>query len=232
MEYLPKGFTLELTEEAFPLSTDSMVLSHFARLPKNARVLDLGSGCGTLGLLLCAKDEGCTVTGLELDDRAHQGARLNISQNRLAGRMESICSDIRKVSEMLPPGSFSACISNPPYFSGGPASQSHPLARREDACTLEDLFRAAGWAVKFGGDFFLVHKPDRLGELIARGSQFGFEAKRLGILRHQAGSPVNLILLQFRKGAKPGLKWEEYVLRDEYGTPTRLYNEIYHIDPS
>lgn len=50
MEQLPNGFTLNLPEGAFPLSTDSMVLSHFVRLPKNARVLDLGSGCGTLGL--------------------------------------------------------------------------------------------------------------------------------------------------------------------------------------
>ena len=54
MEQLPNEFTLNLPEGAFPLSTDSMVLSHFVRLPKNARVLDLGSGCGTLGLLLCA----------------------------------------------------------------------------------------------------------------------------------------------------------------------------------
>ena len=49
MEFLPNGFTLELTEGAFPLSTDSMLLAHFAKLPRNARVLDLGSGCGTLG---------------------------------------------------------------------------------------------------------------------------------------------------------------------------------------
>ena len=57
MEYLPKGYTLSLCDGAFPLSTDSMCLAHFARLPKKARVLDLGSGCGTLGLLLCSKDD-------------------------------------------------------------------------------------------------------------------------------------------------------------------------------
>ena len=50
MEYLPNGFSLEIPQGCFPLSTDSMVLAHFVRLPRNARVLDLGSGCGTLGL--------------------------------------------------------------------------------------------------------------------------------------------------------------------------------------
>lgn len=229
MEYLPNGFTLELPPGTFPLGTDSMVLSHFAKLPRNARVLDLGAGCGTLGLLLCAKDDACTVAGVELDSCAHQAALENIRRNRLDARMESVCTDLRSVSERFSPGSFSVCISNPPYFSGGPASKTHPLARREDACTPTDLFRAAAWALKFGGDFFLVHKPQRLAELIARGSENGLEAKRLCLVRHQAGGPVNLILLQFRKGAKPGLSWDELVLRDERGAPTRAYRDIYHL---
>ena len=70
MEYLPNGFTLSLSEGAFALSTDSMCLAHFARLPRNARVLDLGSGCGTLGLLLCSRDPSCRVTGLELSEES------------------------------------------------------------------------------------------------------------------------------------------------------------------
>ena len=65
MEYFANGLTLSVSDDCFPLSTDSMLLADFVRLPKNARVLDLGSGCGTLGLLLCAQDANCTVTGVE-----------------------------------------------------------------------------------------------------------------------------------------------------------------------
>lgn len=137
----------------FPLSTDSMVLSHFVRLPKNARVLDLGSGCGTLGLLLCAVNESCRVTGVELSQSAHLAAIDNIRRNGLTTRMESICVDVRQVPGSFPPGSFDVCVSNPPYFSGGPASRTAALARREDACSPADLFRAAAWALKYGGDF-------------------------------------------------------------------------------
>lgn len=172
MEFLPNGYTLELSDGAFPLSTDSMVLSHFAKLPKNASVLDLGSGCGTLGLLLCSTDASCRVTGMELDARAHLAALENIRRNSLDARMESICADLRSVSERFSPGQFSVCVSNPPYFSGGPASQATPLARREDACSPEDLFRSAAWALKYGGSFFLVHKPERLAELIATAAKF------------------------------------------------------------
>lgn len=227
MENLPKGLTLELTPGAFPLSTDSMVLSSFVRLPKNARVLDLGSGCGTLGLLLCARHDSCRVTGLEMDEEAHLGALENIARNGLQDRMESICTDLR----FLPPeftGRFDCCVSNPPYFSGGPAATRTPLARREDCCAPAELFEVTARALKYGGDFFLVHKPERLAELIARGSEVNLEAKRLLLLRHRAGGPITLICLQFRKGGKPGLIIEENSLYDCEHNPTAFYQSVYH----
>ena len=229
MEYLPNGLTLSLCDGAFPLSTDSMLLAHFVRLPKHAAVVDLGSGCGTLGLLLCSKDPNCHVTGIELEENAHRQALDNIRRNALSARMESICADLRSVSERFSPGSFSCCISNPPYFSGGAASRTLPLARQEGSCTPEDLFRCAGQLLKFGGDFFLVHKPDRLAELIATAANHHLEAKRLCLVRHREGAPVNLILLQLRKGAKPGLAWEEIILHRADGSPTQIYKEIYHL---
>ena len=228
MEYLPNGFTLQIAPGAFPLSTDSMALAHFVRLPANARVLDLGSGCGTLGLLLCATNPRCQVTGLELDSGAHEAALENIRRNRLESRMESLCADLRQVPELFAPGSFSVCVSNPPYFSGGPASDSLPAARREDLCTLEDLMRSAGRVLKYGGDFFLVHRPERLGQICAVAGENGMEAKELLLLRHRTDGPITLILLRLRKGGKPGLKIQEAALFDPSGTPTDYYRSVYH----
>ena len=230
MEHLPNGLTLSLCDGAFPLSTDSMVLSHFVHLPRNARVLDLGSGCGTLGLLLCGKDQSCHVTGVELEEKAHLEALENIRRNQLSSRMESLCADLRSVSERFSPGSFSCCISNPPYFSGGAASRTLATARQEGSCTPDDLFRCGGSLLKFGGDFFLVHKPERLGQLITAAAKYRLEAKRLCLVRHREGAPVNLILIQLRKGAKPGLQWEEIILLHADGSPTPIYQEIYHLE--
>ena len=229
METLPNGYTLELTAGAFPLSTDSMVLSHFVSLPKNASVLDLGSGCGTLGLLLCAGDPNCTVTGVELDENAHLGAVENIRRNGLEHRLESICADLRQVPSLFAPGGFSCCVSNPPYFSGGPASRATPLARREDQCSLNDLMRSAAWALKYGGDFFLVHRPERLAEIIARGAENGLETKRALLVRHRPDSEISIIALQLRKGGKPGLKLEEACLFHADGSPTSFYQAVYHL---
>jgi len=228
VEFLPNGLTLDLPAGTFPLSTDSMVLAHFVKLGPGANVLDLGSGCGTLGLLLCSRDDRCHVTGVELDERAHLAALQNIRRNALTARMLSICADLRSVSGKFSPGSFTCCVSNPPYFSGGPASTDVPLARREDTCTPAELFRCAAWSLKYGGDCFLVHRPERLAELIARGAEAGLEAKRLRLLRHREDGPVTLILLQLRKGAKPGLILEERALYHADGTPTSYFQSVYH----
>ena len=83
--------------------------------------------------------------------------------------------------------------------------------------------------MKYGGDFYLVHRPERLAELIARGSEVGLEAKRLRFLRHREDQAISLILLQFRKGGKPGLIIEEASLFDKFGNPTSYYQEVYHI---
>lgn len=229
MEILQNGFSLQIGPGCFPLSTDSMLLSGFVSLPRNARVLDLGAGCGTLGLLLCAADKSCRVSGVELDPTAHEAARDNITKNRLSERMESICADIRHIASLFPAGSFDCCVSNPPYFTGGPASEATPIARRDDCCSPEELFQAAAWALKFGGTFYIVHKPERLAQLCGIACACNLEPKRLQLVRHQPDKPVSLILLACRKGAKPGLQWEELCLHDRNDQPTPQYRKIYHL---
>ena len=229
MELLRGKYTLLLPDGTFPLSTDSMVLADFVRLGRDASVVDLGAGCGTLGLLLCSRDDRCRVTGIELDKSAHEAALDNIHRNHLTGRMESICADLRAVPDLISPGSFSVGVSNPPYYSGGPASAVLPMARREDLCSLDDLFRSAAWALKFGGDFYLVHKPERLAQICTTAARYQMEAKRLCLVYHKVSDPVNLVLVQCRKGAKPGLVWESLCLYEADGTPTQRYREIYHI---
>lgn len=228
MERLHNGFTLDIPNGSFPLSTDSMLLADFVLPLKSERVLDLGSGCGTLGVLLCAGSSSCQVDGIELTGSSHEAALRNIERNGLQGRMTSICADLRDIAQSIRPGSYSCCISNPPYFSGGPASAENPLARRDDTCTPQQLFQAAAWALKYGGDFYIVHKPEKLARLCACAVNAGLEPKRLRLVRHRADKPVMLILLQCRKGGKPGLVWEDCFLQNEDGSPSEFFHRVYH----
>ena len=228
MEQLHNGYTLELSSGAFPLSTDSVALAGFARISKNASVLDLGSGCGTLGLLLCARHPNCRIIGVELDEQAHRMALKNAHDNQISDRLTSICADIRSIPSFIKAGSVSCCISNPPYFSAGPQSKTVPLARRDDLCSMDTLMASAAWSLQYGGDFFLVHRPERLAELFICAAGHGLEPKRLRLLRHRENGPVSLVLVQCRKGANPGLIWEEESLYDPQGQPTAYYRDLYH----
>lgn len=232
MEYLPNGLKLEIPLEAFPLSTDSMVLAEFVKLPKNAKVLDIGSGCATLGLLLCAGDDLCRVTGIELQPQSHEAALNNIVRNNLEHRLSSICADAKAFRDRIPAGSFDVCVSNPPYYAGGPASKLRACARREDTLDAQALMECAGWALKTGGDLFIVHKPEKLAQLITLGARYHLEAKVLRLIKHRQDGDISLILLRFRKGAKPGLIIEEAALHQADGTQSPYYRKIYHNEES
>ncbi len=229
MEQQVGGLILNTPQNTFPLSTDSMLLSHFVRLGKQARVLDLGSGCATLGIALCAKSDTAQVTGVEIHRPSHEAALHNIQRNKLEGRLLSICTDLRTVAQHFPSGCFDICVSNPPYFSGGPVSRDNAQARHAQQCTPKELFDAAAWALRWGGDFYLVHKPEALGQLCGCGASSGLEPKHLCLIRHNPQKPISLILLQCRKGAKPGLQLTEQCLFDESGEPTAFYREAYRL---
>lgn len=209
VETLWNGVEMIQEDGAFRLGTDSVLLAQFLSLPKGAKVADLGSGCGTLGLLLCASDATCAVTGVELDERAHRLALENIARNGLEGRLSSILGDVRNVRALLPAGSFSCVISNPPYFPAGSGKvrAGNAAARSEETLPLRDLCAAAAYLLPSGGRFALVHRPERLCDLICAMRESGIEPKRIRFVRHSADSPVCLVLLEGRRGGKPGLTY-------------------------
>ena len=222
LETLPGGLVLELGSGCFPLGTDTLRLAEFVRLRGAQRVADLGSGCGTLGLLLCDRYPTCTVTGLELQPEAHAAALANIRRNQLVSRMQSLLGDLRQVRNLLPAGRFDCVVSNPPYFpttGAPPASRGALRARREDCCPLEAIFQAAAWLLRYGGDLYLVHQPERLTDLMFWGRALRLEPKRLRLVRHRAAGPVSLILLQYRLGAGPGLHLESDLVLSQENVP-------------
>lgn len=229
-EVFPGGFRFIPGEATFPLSTDTMVLADFVCLRPGSRVVDLGSASGALGLLLCAKASGCTVTGIELQESAHQAALNNIRSNNLIHRLKSIHGDLRQIRQLLPAGAFDCVVSNPPYFSSGALSRASSTARQEVTATLTDIFTAAAWLLRTGGDFFLVHKPERLADLMVLSREHHLEAKVLQTVCHRPGDIPALVLLHCRRGGKPGVRLSAPIaLRETDGSPSPHYRRIYHL---
>ena len=135
-EYFSGGITMTVTDGCFRLSTDSMVLADFCRLPRGAAVCDLGSGCGALGLLLLRDHPDMRVTGLEILPDAAAQARKNIDANHLSEHFSVITGDLREHRALLPASAFDAVVSNPPYLTAAEMGQLQPEVAQEPAMAL------------------------------------------------------------------------------------------------
>ena len=227
MEVLWNGISME--DGPFRLGTDSVACAYFSSFPHNSKVCDLGCGSGAISLMLLASDPTLSVTGIECMPEAAALAKENAAACGLD--FSVIEGDLRRIRELLPAGSMDCVISNPPYFpvgSGATAKGLLAAARSEETCSLSDLTRAAGWLLRTGGRFVLVHRPERLADLCWHLRKNDLEPKRIQFVRHTAACAVNLILMEARKGGKPGLSYEkDLVLFDEQGE-TDQYKAMYH----
>lgn len=227
----PGGPQYHYDEQCFPPSTDSFLLGSFAAPRKGERVCDLGAGAGLLGLLLLAREPSLQVTGIERDAHACQMLARNAAVNRLP--MTVLCADLRQ-RETLSAGAFQLAVSNPPYFAphtGAVAEGQRGSARAELTASLDDIFAAAQRLLQWGGRFCLVYRPERLAALLTAAVTHGLEPKRLRMVQHTARSAPSLVLLECRRGGKPGLSVEPpLLLRLEDGGESHDVRRAYFRD--
>ncbi len=227
------GGPLFAQAEHFKLGTDCVLLADFANTAGRKRGIDLGCASGAIALLLLQKSQTIHITGLEINPKAASLAEENMKINSLSERSGIITGDIRKCRELFKTGSFDLVVSNPPYFPVGSGKLSpdkeRAAARGETECNLLDICTAAAYLLPTGGSFCLVHKPERLSEACCTMSGVGIEPKRLRMVSYKAESAPNLILIEGRRGGKPGLKIEPpLILTNSDGTESEEFKRIYH----
>ena len=217
----------------FKLGTDCIVLSDFVNTSGAKKGIDLGCASGAIAMFLLLKSPKLHMTGLELQSDAVALAEENMKINGLEDRSTMMCGDIRCYKELFKSGSFDLVVSNPPYFpvGNGPVSpkQGRAAARGETDCTLDDICRAAAFLCRSGGTFAMVHKPERLSEVMCTMTKYSLEPKRLRLVCHREGAAPGLILVEARRDGKPSLKIEPHlILRDENDEETPEAKRIYH----
>lgn len=226
------GFKLKQSDDFLKLGTDSMLLSHFAKIKKFDNVCDLGCGNGAISVLLCARHPNITVTGIEILKGSYELACENVILNNIADRMQVINGDIVKIEEYLKPESFEAVVSNPPYLKrdGGLHTENPNLlaARMEIDSTIDDICRAAAYLLKYQGSFSIVYRPERLGTLISSLYKYNLVPKRMRLVQNNAKTEPSLVLLEARKRGGEGMKvLPTLFIRDEFGRETKEVSEIY-----
>lgn len=231
-ELWPGGPRFKQAEGSFRLSTDSVLLAYFTEKIRAKKIIDLGCGAGVLTVLLSAARQGAKADGIEIQPRSHQLCCENLRENGY-DCSGVLCGDLREYRSLFPAGQYDLVVSNPPYFAGKSGftapDESRAAARDERFCTLEDLCRAAKHLCRWGGSFALVHRPERLSEICCTMSSNGLEPKRLRMVQYKSSSAPNLLLIEGRRGGKPGLSIEApLILTDHLGGDSEEVKKIYH----
>ncbi|MEJ2032908.1 MAG: methyltransferase, partial [Deltaproteobacteria bacterium] len=157
--------------QGYRFSVDAVLLAHFITPKRNERLLDLGTGCGILPLILSYRHPELTGVALEIQPRLAALARENLARNGLAAAWQVEEHDFRGLAGFLPAGGFDWAISNPPYRSAG-TGRRNPLveeaaARHELTADLPAVVAAMRHALKNGGRTALVYPAARMAALIA-----------------------------------------------------------------
>ena len=219
----------------FPLGTDSVLLADFAVVRGAGRILDLGCGGGVLAVLLALRAPEAFVEGVDLSPEAVALCRRNLAENGLAARSAVREGDLRAYKTLLTAGEYDLAVANPPYFPEGSGYTApdprRAAARDERNCRLEDVLAAARHALRWGGRFALVHRPERLSEALCAMTAAGLEPKRLRLVQPREGEKPNLFLVEGRRGGKPGLEiLPPLPLAGADGTDSAEVKRIYHAD--
>ena len=217
--------------ERFCFGMDAVLLSGFARAKEGDRVLDLGTGTVIIPILMEAKTQAAHFTGLEIQHESADMAARSVSLNHLEGKIEIVTGDIKEAVSLFGAASFDVVTCNPPYMTEhhGLTNPEAPkaIARHELLCTLEDVISQAARLLKPGGNFYMVHRPFRLVDIITLLRTYGVEPKRMKMVYPFVDKEPNMVLIEANRGGRPRLSVEKPLI--VYKEPGAYTDEIYDI---
>lgn len=195
----------------FSYSLDAVLLAHFTYMPINkGNILDLCTGNGAVPLLLSKRTYG-NIVGLEIQERLAEMAKRSIELNELSEKISIVQGDLTKRQAALQQSFYDVVTCNPPYFSTTHKRQHNlnehlTIARHEVCCTLEQVVQACKLYVKPGGKTAIVHRPERIVDLLTLFRAYSIEPKRMRLVYPKRGKEANIVLLEGVRDGKVGLK--------------------------
>lgn len=207
--------TLIQKRQGFRFGVDAVILADFYRGKKNAKILEVGSGTGIIPILLCQKKSAEDITALEIQDHMAELANRNIRRNSLEDKIKIVHTDVKNLKQG---NTYDCVISNPPYMvmDGKKINpnDSKAIARHEISLTLSGLIENAKRLLKPRGQFYIVHRSYRLGEILIELEKNGFSPKRIKNVYSDNVSEAKLVLIEASKGRRETLAVEQPLYLD------------------
>ena len=194
--------------EGYRFSIDAVLLAAFSAPEAKDRIVDLGTGCGIIPLILGLRHPAVSITGIEVQTELAELAAQNVESNGLTERISIVCADMRSLSIQAVSGPVDLVISNPPYRKGRSGRVNpHPqraVARHEILATLQDVAAAAARLLGIGGRFAIVYPAERITDLLTTLRSAGIEPKHIQTVHAKSHDPARLVLVSGIKAGGPG----------------------------
>ncbi|MGN0771199.1 MAG: tRNA1(Val) (adenine(37)-N6)-methyltransferase [Christensenellales bacterium] len=232
LEY--KGMKLIQDKEGYCFTSDAVLLANHVRAGKNDVVVDFGCGNGVVALLVAAKTTASSVVGIEVQRQAYLLAERNVELNGMQDKIRLFNDDISNADKLLGKESVSVVVCNPPYFQADSGqkrlSESIALSRHESTCTLDDIIAKASAILKFGGKLFMIHKCERMAQVLTSMSNHNIQPKKVTLVYPKADKAPDTFVVEGKKCAAAGMTVGGIVVYDDSGEMTpqakRLYNKL------
>jgi|SRR5690625_1718153 len=236
LDYLTPDQCMQIIQSPsmFSFSLDALLLANFTYVPiKRGKILDLCTGNGVIPLLLTMRS-AASITGVEIQERLVDMAKRSVKLNALKEQITIMHGDLRTIHSVLGHSRFDVVTCNPPYFST-PAKTEYnkndclTIARHEVCCTLEDVVKACKRHVRPGGKVSMVHRPERLVDILMLFRKYHLEPKRLRFVYPRAKRDANMILIEGIRDGNPGLQLLTplYIYRDGHNYTKEAKDIIY-----
>lgn len=227
------GLKIVQNEKWFCFGVDAVLLSDFAKkMKKGAKLLDLGTGTAILPILLSAKTDYEKAVGVEVQEELCKMARKSVILNGLENRIEILCKNIKELNENFEKNTFDVVVTNPPYKKerSGIINENiqKVISRHEIEANLEDFIKISFDLLKDKGEFYMVHHPERLTDILFYMRKYKIEPKNLKFVFSRQNKIPKLVLIKGVKNAKAFLNVEPNLyIYDDNGNYTDEFLKIY-----
>ena len=230
LEY--NGYKILQNKNLYNFTSDSVLLANLVKAKKGDYVLDIGSGSGIIGILIAAKTNAKKIFGMELQTELFNLSVKSVKLNDLDGRVEFINAPVQNANKYFSCGSFDIVVCNPPYYKSKEEMKNCEkclsVCRHEESLSLEEVCKAASFNVKYGGDFYLIYKIQRLEEVMLSLAANGFSVKELTFVRPKGNKPYDVVIVKSKKGGKKGLTIKDITVYEEDGKYTEEAKKLYN----
>ncbi|WP_368489462.1 tRNA1(Val) (adenine(37)-N6)-methyltransferase [Clostridium sp. BJN0013] len=227
-----KGLYIIQKKDAFRFGVDAVLLANFARVKRGDRVIDLCSGTGIVPFILSGKTPASKIIGIEIQKDMVEMSIRSAKFNNMENIIEFINKDLKDLNYLRNIPRVDVVTVNPPYKLKNSGiinlKNKNAIARHEICCELEDVIKAAKALLKDNGKIYMIHRPDRMADIICTMRQYKIEPKFIRMVQPDVSKAPNMVLIEGQNNGGRFLKWGVPVYVHELdGSYTEEINKIY-----